>query len=92
MHIFEVKKCAQIDDIWKNATAISIYVSDNTNKTLAVGTNLKAFPRNLRSGLPLRRTGRSGENCPTSNLDLLMAVNNPNSFMKKGYSAQYDLF
>ena len=88
MHIFEVKKCAQKDDIWKNATAISIYVSDNTNKTLAVGTNLKAFPRNLGSGLPLRRTGRSGDNCPTSNLDLLIAVNNHNSFMQKGHSAQ----
>jgi len=88
MHTFEERKYAQKGDTWKNTTAISVYEGDNVNKTLAVGTNLKAFPRNLRSGLPLRRTGRSGDNCPTSNLDLLMTVNNHNSFMQKGHSTQ----
>ena len=33
---------------------------------------VKAFPRNLRSGLPLRRIGRSGDSRLTPNQNLLM--------------------
>ena len=33
---------------------------------------VKAFPRNLMSGLPLRRTGRSGDSKLTPNQNLLM--------------------
>jgi len=35
-------------------------------------SRVKAFPRNLRSGLPLRRIGRSGDSRPTPNQNLLM--------------------
>ena len=59
VHTFEERKCAQKGDIWKNTTATSVYEGDKVNKTLAVGTNLRAFPRNLRSGLPWRKTGQS---------------------------------
>ena len=40
---------------------------------IVIKSLVKAFPRNLRSGLPLRRIGRSGDSRLTPNQNLLMS-------------------